>query len=238
MTEDKDSRKPKKISDIPDELRPREKALADGIRSLTDAELMAIIFSTGIKGKNIIDLCQEILDDNGQHISLVAKMNVREITERYRGIGPAKALTMLAALELGRRSGADSLLVEQVKITDSESAYRFMKPKLEGLPHEEFWILLLRQNCAPIRCVKVGQGGLTGTMVDVKVVLREALLASSPRIMLFHNHPSGNMNPSPQDIALTRKIAEAAGIVDISVLDHIIVGDGSYYSFHDQGNIL
>lgn len=235
--ENKEIRSLAKLADLPDESKPREKALASGIKSLTDAELMAIIFSTGIKGKNVVDLCREILDDNGGHISKVAQMSTEEFTSRYKGIGKAKALTMLAALELGSRTVADAMKVEDVKILDSGKAYAYMKPYLEGLRHEEFWILLLRQNGAPIRPVRVGQGGLTMTAVDIKVILREALLASSPRIMLFHNHPSGALTPSVQDMDITKRIVDAARTVDIAVLDHIIVGFGKFFSFHDEGKM-
>ncbi len=228
----------KTISDFPTDQKPREKALAQGIKSLSDAELMAIIFSTGIKGKNVIELCQEILDDNDRHISKVAQLDVRDFTKRYKGIGQAKALTMLAALELGRRAGADALKVQEIKITNSNYAYEYMKPLLAGLSHEEFWILTLRQNGVPIRPVKIGQGGLTATAVDIKVILREALAANAPQIMLFHNHPSGNRHPSQQDNDITKKIIDAARVLDIVVLDHIIVANECYYSFRDEGLVF
>lgn len=214
---------------------PREKALAHGIKSLSDAELMAIIFGTGIKGKNVLQMCDEILLDNSYHISKVARMDVREFMRRYKGIGPAKALTMLAALELGTRSAADSLKVSDEPISSSAKAYEIMKSHLDGLQHEEFWILLLKQNLKPINQIRVAQGGLTATIVDVKIIMKEALLASSPAIMLFHNHPSGQLKPSIQDRELTTRIINAAKTMDIRVLDHIIVGMDSYYSFHDEG---
>lgn len=225
------------IADMPDDLKPREKALSQGIKSLTDAELMALIFATGIKGKSVVRMCEEILGDNDWHISKVARMDVREFMRRYKGIGPAKALTMLAALELGSRAGADALRMADISIRDSQSAYAYMKPYLDGLDHEEFWLLLLKNNCKPIRAVRVGQGGLTQTVVDIKVLLREALVANAPAIMLFHNHPSGTLAPSANDVALTDKIRHGATTVDIRVLDHIIIGIDSYYSFHDEGRL-
>lgn len=223
------------ISDMPEEQRPREKAMSCGIKALSNEELMAIIFATGIKGKGVVQMCREILDDNRGHISKVAAMDVREFTSRYKGIGPAKALTMLAALELGFRSAADALLVRDPEIRDASSAYEYMRQYLENLPHEEFWILLLKQNMKVKKTVQIGRGGLTSTAVDVKIIIREALLANTPHIMLFHNHPSGNLNPSIQDKALTDKIAGAAKMMDLRVPDHIIIGGGSYYSFHDNG---
>lgn len=224
----------KNIADSPESLMPREKALAYGIKSLNDAELMAIIFATGIKGKNVVELCEDILTDNDRHISKVARMNVREFMSRYKGIGPAKALTMLAALELGSRSAADAMKVEQTKIATAADAYKYMKPHLDGLDHEEFWVLLLKQNNAPIRAVKIGQGGLTATAVDIKIIAREALTANAAAMMLFHNHPSGNLQPSTSDINLTKKICDAAKILDIRVLDHLIIGNDEYKSFFDS----
>ena len=210
------------IADMPDENRPREKALTNGIKSLTDAELMAIIFATGIKGKSVVQMCEEILADNDRHISRVANMDVREFMQRYKGIGPAKALTMLAALELGARSAADAVRVLDPPINNSEVAANYMKPHLYNLDHEEFWILLLKNNLKAIRPVRIGQGGIAFTAVDIKVVMREALVGGASAMMLFHNHPSGNKNISPQDIALTKKICDAAKIMEIRVLDHIV----------------
>lgn len=218
----------------PGNMMPREKALAFGIKSLSDAELMAIIFTTGIKGKTVVQMCEDILADNEHHISKVARMNVKEFMQRYKGIGPAKALTMLAALELGNRSAADALKVEQTQIRTSEQAYRYMKPHLDGLDHEEFWVLYLKRNNSPIRALKIGQGGLSTTTVDVKIIMREALSANAASMMLFHNHPSGNIRPSEADIALTKKIGEAAKLLEMRVLDHLIIGIDSYCSFFES----
>lgn len=218
----------------PDNLMPREKAMAFGIKTLSDAELMALIFATGIKGKNVVRMCEDILVDNEYHISKVARMNVKEFMNRYKGIGPAKALTMLAALELGNRSAADALKVEQTQIRTSEQAYRYMKPHLDGLDHEEFWVLYLKRNNAPIRAMKIGQGGLSTTIVDIKIIMREALSANAASMMLFHNHPSGNIHPSEADITLTKRIGEAAKLFEMRVLDHLIIGLDNYYSFYES----
>lgn len=213
------------------------KRLAQGIKALSDAELMAIIFATGIKGKSVVQMCQEILNDNQGHISKVATMNVREFMQRYKGIGPAKALTMLAALELGSRSASDALKVENPPINSSALAYQYMSPHLYGLDHEEFWVLLLKHNLTVIKPVRIGQGGVSFTAVDVKIVMREALLAGASAMMLFHNHPSGNKDISRPDKDLTEKICKAARIMDIRVLDHIVFCGDSYYSFNDQGTM-
>lgn len=225
------------MSDVAPENRPREKALAYGIKALTDTELMAIIFATGIKGKSVVQMCQEILNDNKGHISKVANMDVREFMQRYKGIGPAKALTMLAALELGSRSAADALKVENQPINSSDLAYRYMNPYINGLDHEEFWVLLLKNNLTVIKPVRIGQGGISFTAVDIKIVLREALLAGASAMMLFHNHPSGNKNISQQDKDLTKRICEASKIMDIRVIDHIVACGNTYYSFNDQGTM-
>lgn len=228
---------PSLIAELPPEERPREKAIAHGIKSLSDAELMAIIFATGIKGKSVVQLCEEILADNNNHISKVAKMSVEEVTKRYKGIGPAKALTMLAALELGTRSAADAILVDEKPISSSQLGYDYMKPYLEALDHEEFWVLLLKQNLRPLKAIRIGQGGVAATVVDLKILFREALRHSSPAMMVFHNHPSGSVIPSGQDNTLTHRILEGGKLLEIRLLDHIIIGDNTYYSYYDSGNL-
>ena len=225
------------IKEMATDERPREKATRHGIKSLSDTELMAIIFSTGLKGKSVIELSREILTDNDGHLSNVARLTVAEMLKRYKGIGPAKAITLLAALELGSRSAAAAAKIDNPTVSSSEIAYRLMKHHFERLDHEEFWVLLLSQAGKPVREVKIGQGGVTGTAVDVKLILRAAIDNLASAIILFHNHPSGNLKPSPQDDALTHKIKEAAKLIDTRVHDHIIVTDGGYYSFNDEGRL-
>lgn len=217
------------------ELLPREKALANGMKVLSDAELMAILFGTGIQGKDVFALCREILQEHEGHLSRVARMSAHEFMERYKGIGPAKALTLLAGLELGVRAAADELMSEDPKITGSRVAFEYMHHNMYNLDHEEFWVLLLKNNLRPLRAFKAGQGGLSMTAVDVKIVVREALVSNSTAMMLFHNHPSGELRPSSHDAALTKKIVNAAALFDIRVLDHIIIGRNEYFSFHDEG---
>ncbi len=225
------------LAKIERRLLPREKALSGGIKSLTDIELMAIIFSTGIHGKNVLDMCSEILADNGGHLSKIAAMDCREFMNRYKGIGPAKALTLLASLELGVRAGADALICSDPEIVSSEKAYKYMRPDFYNLDHEQFWALLLNTGNKVIKKVKIGQGGLNSTIVDVRLVLREAILAKASGMIVLHNHPSGRLVPSTQDITLTRKIKEGADIFSIRLLDHLIVNDTSFYSFNDNGNL-
>lgn len=218
-------------------MMPREKAMADGIKSLTDLELMAILFRTGVQGKSVFELCREILNSNQGHLSLVSKMDWREFIEKYKGVGPAKALTLLAALELGARASSDALAFKHVDLSSSDKAYELMRADFFNLDHEQFWVALLNNSNRLIKKVRIGQGGLTATLVDIRLILREALLAKASGMIIFHNHPSGRLVPSSQDIKLTRDIREAADLFSIRLLDHIIVDDNSYYSFCDQGQM-
>lgn len=225
------------IRDLADSEKPREKAMRLGFKALTDAELMALLFSTGLKGKSVLVMSEEILHDNDYHLSRLARLSVSEMLARYKGIGPAKAITLLAALELGSRSAVDAARLEYPAITSSEIAYRHMKHHFERLDHEEFWVLLLSNAGHPVRECKIGQGGVTGTVADVKIIMRAVVESLASSIILFHNHPSGTLRPSPQDDALTRKISEAARLLDSKVNDHIIITDAGYYSYNDEGRL-
>lgn len=226
------------MRDIPSDELPREKALKYGFDVLSDVELMAIIFSTGIKGKSVLELSEDILKDNDGHLSLLTRMTPQQIIKRYKGIGMAKAVTLLAALHLGERSRADFIDRQKEKICTSELAFRKMMPIFLNLDHEEFWILLLNHALVPIRSERLGVGGLNATVVDVKIAVRAALDAHASAVILYHNHPSGNATPSAQDDAITRKIKDAMTLFDIKVNDHIIVTNGNYYSYHDNGRVL
>lgn len=223
------------IRDMLEQERPREKAQKPGVKSLTDVELMAIIFATGIAGKSVIELSREILHDNGGHLSRVARLSVPEFLKRYKGIGPAKATTLLAALELGSRAAADARIIDEPTVASSTVAYDIVRHRFERLNHEEFWVMYLSQAGKLIAESKIGQGGLTATSVDVRIIVREALFNNATAMILSHNHPSGNLKPSQQDITLTKSITDAARLFNIVVHDHIIVSDGGYYSFRDEG---
>lgn len=223
------------IRDLNTDERPREKAMNHGVKALSDSELMAIIFGTGVKGQSVLTLSRTILKDHEGHLSRVARKDYRELIKNIRGIGPAKAISLLAALELGARASADALIDDQTPITSSERAYSYMRHYFTHLNHEEFYALFLTQALKPIRSHKVGQGGLTATVVDQKVILKEALLNNASAMILFHNHPSGNLKPSPQDKQLTNRIKEACSLLDIRLNDHLIITDSSYYSFNDEG---
>ncbi len=219
------------------EMLPREKAMELGVKSLSDKELMAVIFGTGTQGKNVFQLCDEVLGANDGHLSLVAKTEWRDFIRQFKGVGPAKALTLLAALELGARAGRDALTVRKIPMTTSRRVYEYMLPEFIGLDHEQFWVLLLNNCNNVIKKVKIGQGGFNTTVVDVRIIMREAILAKASAMVALHNHPSGNLTPSMQDIQLTCKIREAADIFGIRLLDHVIVCDSDFYSFNDSGKM-
>lgn len=228
----------KLIKDLNADERPREKVLAGHIKDLTNAELMALLFSTGIKGKSVIDLCDEILRDNGNHLSTVTKYTPQELSAKYVGIGPAKAITLLAALELGKRTVADAQALNQIPvISNASAAYDLMSPHLTGLKHEEFWVLYVNRAGREIRRERVSQGGVTATVVDVKIILRSALQCLASSVILFHNHPSGALYPSPEDDRLTQRIIKGAEAIDIRVNDHIIVTDTGFYSYNEHGKL-
>lgn len=235
--EDYLSKSTRLIREMDEKSRPREKALHGGFKSLSNAELLALIFSTGIRGKSVIQLSEEILNDNDGHLSKLTSLSVAEICRRYKGIGQAKAINLLAALEIGARSAADALKIERVFLTSSQLAYKAMYPHFCNLNHEEFWAVYLNRRCEVIRESKIGQGGTGATVVDIKIVIQGALETLADSIMLFHNHPSGSLSPSPQDRQLTSKIYQAAKLFDIKLLDHIIVTDNDYYSFSDSGEL-
>lgn len=223
---------------VPRDMLPREKALAHGMKALSDVELMAIVFATGIKGKNVLEMCREILESHKGHLSKLARMSAQEVSQAYKGIGAAKALTLLAGIELGVRAAADAVKLDEPSIATSETAFKYMNHYLYHLDHEEFWVLYLRNNLTPIKATCAGRGGLTGTAVDPRGIVREALMVNAASMMLFHNHPSGTLKPSIQDDNITRRIKEGAALFDIRVIDHIIIGDSQYYSYHDDGHIL
>ncbi len=225
------------IKDMAESERPREKAMLHGVETLSDAELMAIIFATGIKGKSVVQLCKEILDSKDGHLSKVTKMSVKDMCKEYKGIGQVKAITLLAALQLGARAAKDALLVDDVVISSSSAAYDIMRHRFERIQHEEFWILLIDRAGHMIRDVRISQGGTAATTVDLKLIMKAAIESLASSMILFHNHPSGTLRPSVEDDRLTKRIKEASAILDIRVNDHLIVTSSSYYSYADQGRI-
>lgn len=225
------------IADMPADDRPREKALRHGVKSLTDAELMAIIFSTGVKGLSVLDLARKILADANGHLSDVARMTPAAFAKRYKGIGPAKAITLMAALELGTRAGADAAAKTITRIDNAKTAYEYMKHHFDGLDHEQMWILMLNNALHVIGETCVGVGGTKGVVVDTKIIMRHLLDNMASAVMLFHNHPSGQLTPSRPDRDITDRIFHAAELFEIRMLDHVIISPRGYYSFSDEGLI-
>ena len=213
--------------------RPREKMLLKGIRSLSDAELMAILIGSGNAEESAVELSRRILAQAGNNLNELGKRQVNDLL-KFKGIGEAKAVNILAALELGRRR-KEQTPAEKLVITTSRDAAEYFRPLLEDLPIEEFWVLLLNRSNTVIDRFMVSQGGLTGTVIDVRIILKTALEKLASAIILCHNHPSGNTKPSEADKNITRKIKHAAEIMKISVLDHIIIAHHQYFSFADEG---
>lgn len=213
--------------------RPREKLLLKGRHVLTDAELMAILIGSGNKNESAVDLCKRILSDYNHNLDEMARCTVTDL-KKYRGMGEAKAISIVAAMELGRRRAATPL-TEQMTIRVSEDAYRIISPVLSDLNHEEFWVLICNRSNTVLRKEIISKGGMNTTVVDPKIVFKAALDHGASGIILCHNHPSGTVKPSHHDLQLTKRLQEGANILEISLLDHIIVGAKTYFSFADDG---
>ena len=213
--------------------RPREKLLSIGRLSLSDAELIAVLIGSGNRKESAVDLSRRILHHASNNLNHLSKYSVNDLT-KFEGIGQAKAISIIAALELGRRRN-ESEILKKDKISSSKDVYDTIKPFLLDVTHEEFWILTLNRANIVIKPIKISQGGITATVVDTRLVYLKALENSACSIILCHNHPSGNLNPSDEDIAITKKLKEAGNIMDISVLDHLIYTENGYYSFADEG---
>jgi DNA repair protein RadC len=212
--------------------RPRERLLAKGIQSLTNTELIALLIGSGTKEISAVELARNILVKADNNLNLLGKFSVDDL-KKQKGIGKAKAISIIAALELGRRRKmSDSL--EWPKIKSSKDAYNIIFPLISDIQHEEFWVILLNRSNKVIDKNKISQGGVAGTVIDVKIILKKAIEKLASSVILCHNHPSGNIEPSEADIGITRKLKEAAEVMDIKLLDHIIVADNSYFSFLDE----
>ncbi|TAJ15069.1 JAB domain-containing protein [Marinilabiliaceae bacterium JC017] len=216
--------------------RPREKLLAKGIQSLSDAELLAILIGSGSQKESAVDLAKKILKDTSFNLIELGKVSINQLKSTYHGIGEAKAITIVSALELGRRRKFSESIIRS-KITSSRDVFYQFQPSIGDLPHEEFWILLLNRSNKIISRLKLSQGGISGTVIDVRLIMKNAIENLATSIILCHNHPSGNLQPSEADLAITKKLKESGNILDIPVLDHIIVTDHGYYSFADEGLI-
>lgn len=224
-----------KITDWAEDDRPREKMLKKGICSLSDAELLAILIGSGNTDETAVELCRRILHGAHDNLNELARLSIAELC-RYKGIGEAKAITIVAALELGRRrKSADFLEKKQIK--SSEDLFEVFQPLLMDLKHEEFWVVLLNNSNKILETKKLTQGGTKQTVVDVPMLLKMALEKSASAVAVAHNHPSGQAKPSENDDAITQKIQNGCKAIDISFIDHIIVAGGKYYSFADEGKM-
>ena len=223
------------IKDWADEDRPREKLLIKGKAALSDTELIAILIASGNRDESAVELSKRILQSLGNNLNSLAKLSVNDLI-KFKGIGEAKAISIIASLELGRRRRTADVL-EKDNIGGSKDAFQVLQLKLEDLPHEEFWIMLLNRANKVIDTKLVGRGGVSSAVVDSKVIFSFALESLASGIILAHNHPSGNLKPSNSDIRLTKKLVDAGKILDFPILDHIIVGDNDYFSFADEGLI-
>ncbi len=213
--------------------RPREKLLQKGKQALTDAELIAILLGTGTASLSAVDLAKNILQHAGNNLDDLARLGVNDLM-KIKGIGEAKAITIISALELGRRR-KDFLSHERPKIVGSSDAFELVKGDLMDLHHEEFWVILLNRSGRLIRKQQISLGGVHGTVADPKIIFKTALDALASGIIVAHNHPSGNLTPSQQDINLTKKLKEAGQLLEIQLLDHVIVAGKKYFSFADEG---
>ena len=212
--------------------RPREKMLAKGISALSDAELLAILIATGTKSQSALDLARAVLSSADNNLHLLGKRTITDLT-KIGGIGEAKAVTIMAALELGRRRRNADL--ERAEIKSSAEAFEVMQPVIGDLPHEEFWVLFLNRSNRLIDKTLISSGGVSGTTVDVRIVMKLAVEKLASGLILVHNHPSGNLQVSAEDKNITNKIAGAAKLFDISVMDHLIIADKKFCSFADMG---
>ncbi len=215
--------------------RPREKLLNKGKQNLSDAELITILIGSGTKKFSALELSKQILKSVNYNLNELGKLNVADLM-KHKGIGEAKAVTIIAALELGRRHKVADIL-ERKKITCSKDVFEIFNSILAELPFEEFWIILLNRANKIIDKIKISQGGISGTVADVRLIMKYAIDKLATGIILCHNHPSGNLKPSREDINLTDKIKKAGDIMDITLLDHIIIGNNTYKSFTDEGLI-
>ncbi|WP_258103953.1 DNA repair protein RadC [Marinoscillum sp. MHG1-6] len=215
-----------------EEDRPREKLLLKGKASLSDAELIGILIGSGTKTLSAVDVAKIILHATENNLNKLAKLSVKDLI-KFKGIGEAKAISIVSALELGRRRKSETPTAKPT-IQQSRDVYEYIRPELLDLRHEEFWILLLKRNNEIIKKKRISAGGISGTFVDVRIILKSALEEMASSIILIHNHPSGNLKPSQADLSLTRKIKEAGATMDIPVLDHIIFTDNGYLSFADE----
>ena len=223
------------INQWAEEDRPREKLERLGPEALSNAELLAILVGSGSTTENAIDLMKRVLNGCGNNLNSLGKLTIRDLCQ-YNGIGPAKAITILAACELGKRRQMETP-EERPELTTATRIYNHMHPLMQDLDVEEFWVLFLNQAHRLIKKVRIAHGGISEVSVDVRIIIREAVLSNATIVVACHNHPSGNIRPSKQDDSLTQQIKRACDLMRLLFMDHVIVADGQYYSYHEAGQI-
>ena len=223
------------IHDWAAEDRPREKLESMGAEALTNAELLAILIGSGTAKQSAVDLMKTILNDCNNNLNTLGKMTIRQL-ETFKGIGPAKAITILAACELGKRRAREKA-EERSKLDSAQAIYELMHPKMQDLDVEEFHVLLMNQRFKLIKAIRVSHGGITETAVDVRVIMKEAILNNATVMVACHNHPSGNNRPSKEDDRLTERMKKACELLRVYFLDHVIITDGAYYSYREEGRV-
>ena len=223
------------IKNWSDDDRPREKLVQKGKAVLSDAELIAILIGSGSREESAVELSKKILASVNNNLNELGKISVNKLMQ-FKGIGEAKAVTIVAALEIGRRRrGEDAQKI--TKITSSKSVFELLQPLMGELPHEEFWIVFLNNSNKVLHSSQQSKGSITGTLIDVRLIMKEALEMGAIAMILAHNHPSGTLKPSLADKQITQKIKKAAEGLDIKVLDHVIITQTDYFSFADE-NII
>ena len=213
--------------------RPREKFLLKGKSTLSDSELLAILIGSGSRNESAVQLCQRILASSENSLNTLGKMSVSQLMQ-FKGIGEAKAISIAAALELGRRRRSEDA-IELKKITSSKAVFDIMQPIIGELPHEEFWVLYLNNSNKVVYKTQLSKGGITGTVVDIRLIFKMAFEQNATGLILSHNHPSGKLIASEADLKITKRIKEAGQTLEIQVLDHIIITENDYLSFQDEG---
>jgi len=214
--------------------RPRERLMQKGASELSLNELFAILLRSGVGGESAIELARRILADNDNDLNKLAKLSVRELMNKYKGVGIAKATSIVAAMEIGRRRKPEDSQ-DRAIIKSSKDAYLYIRSFIADLEHEEFWVIYLTHRNRIIGGESISSGGMDSTVIDVRILFRNALNIKASNIIVAHNHPGGSLNPSPQDKLITQKIYDSGRLLDIKLYDHIIVGEAGYYSFTDEG---
>lgn len=223
------------INQWAEEDRPREKMATLGAEALSNAELLAILIGSGNPQESAVDLMKRVLNDCHNNLNTLGKMSIIDLCS-YNGVGPAKAISILAACELGKRRQQETP-EERPELSTATRIYNHMHPVMQDLDVEEFWVLLLNQNCRLIRKQRIAHGGISEVSVDIRIIMREAVLANATIVVACHNHPSGSIRPSKQDDMLTKSLQAACSTMRLHFLDHVIVADGCYYSYHEEGKL-